>query len=298
MGDNSKTQQGHIDLEIHSDPYRYNIATGRDSEFLRSLCDALDVGVSILDEGLNYQFISQSVFRDLGMTNGELSVGDSLKKCHDLMMEKGLLTPELLEKNKLSAEDQRAHIDNNDEDVPSIVKLGNGSTHKFIRKTLPNGYTVSMSHDVSELVEKDHILEEALALGNAGYWTYDFHTKEYYLSRSLRHYFSKEDQEKIKTQGIIAIVHPEDRALFRDAMKKLSRTNDTFEATCRSNSHKGNERWSRTTGQIIRDQDRKPVRMRAFVKDVSRDRRQAQELERAKDEARFGHGGAFSQFRH
>ena len=283
-GEIDKTSQ-RVDLEIDTDPYRHNIVQGRDEVFLRSLCDALDVGVSILDKNLDYQFISNSVFRDLSIKPGELTVGDNLNKCHEVMIEKGLLTPELLEENKLSAEEQRAHIKNHREDLPAIFKLGDGSTHKFIRKTLSNGYTVSMSHNVTELVEKDRILEEALALGNSGYWTYDFATKEYYLSQSLRHYFSKEDRDKIKTQGIITIVHPEDRHLFRDALKSLNRTNDTFTITCRSNSYKGNERWSQTTGQVIRGQDGKPKKMRAFVKDVTRNRRQAQELERAKDEA-------------
>ena len=285
MGDTFKKTPQRVDLDIDTDPYRHNIAQGQDDMFLRALCDALDVGVSILDKNLDYQFISNSVFRALKMDNGELTVGDNLSKCHDLMMEKGLLTPELLEENKLSAEEQHAHIENHEEDLPTIVKLGDGSTQKFIRKTLPNGYTVSMSHDVSELVEKDRILEEALALGNSGYWTYDFASKEYYLSQSLRHYFSKEDQERIRTEGIIAIVHPEDRHLFRGALKRINKTNDTFEVTCRSNTYKGNERWSRTTGQIVRGPDGRPKRMRAFVKDITRDRLQAKELERAKDEA-------------
>lgn len=285
MGDNIQKTSQHVDLNINSEPYQYNIAPGKDKMFLRALCDALDVGVSILDENLDYQFISHSVFRDLELRNDELKVGDNLNKCHDLMIEKGLLTPKLLEENKLSAQEQLAHAESHEENLPIIVKLGDGSTHKFIRKTLPNGYTVSMSHNVTELVEKDRILEEALALGNSGYWTYDFATKKYYLSQSLRQYFSKEDREKIKTQGIIAIVHPEDRHLFRDALKALSKTNDTFMVTCRSNTYKGNERWSQTTGQVIRGQDGRPKRMRAFVKDVTRNRRQAQELERAKDEA-------------
>ena len=285
MRDNTITDKKYVDLDISTDPYSRNIAPGRDTEFLRTLCDALDVGVSILDENLNYQFISNSVFRDLGVSKSELSVGDSLSKCHSLMMEKGLLTPQLLEENKLSADDQRAHMDEHSEDLPAIVKLGDGSTHKFIRKTLPNGCTVSMSHDVSELVEKDSILEEALALGHSGYWTYDFNTKEYYLSQSLLQYFSKEDRANIKTHGIMPILHPEDRPLFRQALKSLTLENDTFEVTCRANSVKGNERWSRTTGQIIRGIDNKPTRLRAFVKDVTRDRRQALELEHAKDKA-------------
>jgi len=48
MRDNNKMGEDLVDIDINSDPYRYNISAGRDSEFLRSLCDALDVGVSIM----------------------------------------------------------------------------------------------------------------------------------------------------------------------------------------------------------------------------------------------------------
>ena len=285
MGDAQNNGHRSVDPNFQKDPYQNFIADGHDRAFLQSLCEALDVGVSILNEDLDYQFISKSVFRDLGMDGSELSVGDNLTKCHDYMIKTGLLTSELLQENKLSAQDQQARKDVEGEPAPMIMQLGDGSTHKFIRKTLPNGYTVSMSNNITELVEKDHIIEKALELGNAGYWTYDFMTKEYFLSESLRHYFSKEDQTKIKKQGILAIVHPDDRDKFRVALKSLSKTNDKFRATCRSNTLNGNERWSTTTGQVIRDKAGKPVRIRAFVKDITRQRRQAKELERAKDEA-------------
>ncbi|MEP3890696.1 MAG: response regulator [Hellea sp.] len=265
--------------------YSPQIALGHDAEFLRVLCDFLDVGVSILDENLIYKFIGSTVYKELGISTDNLQVGDPLSKCHELMLANGMLTPDILEKNKLRPKDQLERAQSDKQQAPSTMRLGNGATHRFVRKTLPSGYTISMSHDITELVEKDRILEEALALGNAGYWTYDFKTKKYYLSQSLRHYFSKTDQAKIRSHGILAIVHPDDKDLFRKAMKELSNDNDTFDVTCRSNSYKGNERWSQTTGQLIRGQDGKPTRLRAFVKDVTRDRRQAQELERAKDEA-------------
>ncbi len=285
MPQNSTETHGKIDLEINSDPYRSQIAENHDYEFLRMLCDALDVTVSILDEDMNYQFISKSVYNQLAIDETELKVGDPLSHIHDLMLANGMMTPEILEQNKLSEAEQidRAHA--HKDTAPLLVKLGDGSTHRHIRKAMPNGFTVSMSDNVSELIEKDRILDKALALGNSGYWTYDFITKKYYLSGSLRRYFSKEDQKKITKQGILSIIHPEDRDLFRQALKSISTTNDKFETTGRTSSLKGNERWSHTVGEIIRGPNGKPTKIRAFVKDVTRDRRQAQELERAKDEA-------------
>ena len=268
-------------LKLHST----QIAQGHDAEFLRVLCDFLDVGVSILDENLDYKFIGSAVYKDLNISTDNLQVGDPLSKCHELMLANGMLTPDILQQNNLSPAKQLERARLQKKEAPTTVRLGNGATHRFIRKTLPNGYTISMSQDVTELVEKDRILEEALALGNAGYWTYDFKTKEYYLSQSLRHYFSKTDQAKIRSHGILSIVHPDDKGLFRSAMKALSKNNDTFDVVSRSNSYKGNERWNQTTGQLIRNKDGSPQRIRSFVKDITRDRHQAIELESAKDKA-------------
>jgi len=274
-----------IDVEPCQDPYKNKIAKGHDAEFLRLLCDSLDVGVSILDENLRYSFIGNAVYKNLKLSTDDLQIGDPLARCHDLMLANGMLTPEMLKKNKLSVEEQVERAKANEKQTPSIVKLGNGSTHKFIRKTLPNGYTVSMAQDVTELVEKDRILEVALAQGRAGYWTYDFATKKYYLSNSLQNYLPKEKWAKIPTQGIITVIHPDDQHNFRLALRNAKTNKDKFAVTCRIIAKNGDIGWVQTNGLIIRDHDGKPKKIRAFVKDITRERRQAKELERAKDEA-------------
>ena len=285
MGEKTEIQSDRIDLDILPDPYRHHIAKGQDKVFLHALCDALDVSVSILDEDLNYQFIGDAVFKRLDIKAGDLSVGDNLSQCHELMVKSGLLTPEILSQNALTTQEQKERAEQGGKNISKKVRLGDGSVQIFTRKTLPNGLTVSMANDVSELVEKDDIIEKALALGNAGYWTYDFETKTYYLNQSLRNYFSKADQEKIARNGIIAVVHPEDRHLLLSALQSISPTNDTFTTTCRTTTLNGNVRWSMTNGKVIRDNKGKAIRLRAFVKDITRERRQSQELERAKDEA-------------
>ena len=285
MGKKTEIRAGRIDLDIVPDPYRHHIVKGQDKIFLHALCDALDVNVSILDEDLNYQFIGDAVFKSLDIKPGAISVGDNLSQCHELMIKNGLLTPELLSQNALTTQEQKERAEQGGKNISKKVRLGDGSVHIFTRKILPNGLTVSMSNDVSELVEKDDIIEKAMVLGNAGYWTYDFETKTYYLNQSLRNYFSKADQEKIARKGIIAIVHPEDRHLLLSALQSISPTNDTFTTTCRTTTLNGNVRWSMTNGKVIRDNKGKAIRLRAFVKDITRERRQSQELERAKDEA-------------
>jgi len=298
MGNTTKTTSQYVERHTNSQHYQNNIAPGKDQMFLRALCDALDVGVSILDENLDYQFISNSVFRHLEVKSDQLSIGDNLSQCHELMLAKGLLTPALIEENRLSAEEQHAHIRNNEQNVPTIVKLGNGATHKVIRRTLPNGYTVSMSHDISELVEKDRLLNEALALGRAGYWTYDVSSKSYDFSPTLQMVLPDNFMETIKDSGFLAIIHPEDRDIARKALKNVHNTNYHFRYKVRAITRTGKYVWGNTVGEIILDKDGKPAKIRAFVINIEKEKQQAEELERAKDEAiaDFRHGRTASQF--
>ncbi|WP_409433321.1 response regulator [Litorimonas sp. RW-G-Af-16] len=266
-------------------PNAKSVAEGHEAELLHTLCSALNVGVSVLDEDLRYQLISNEVYRQLGISPDQLQVGDKLSDCHDLMIKNGLITAEFLERQRLSARDLRHKKDTPDFASQNLLTLGDGTTHRHLRKTLPNGLTVSMSTDVSELVEKDEMLESALALGNSGYWTYDFETKKYRLSESFRAYLSEEDKRKVEEAGIITIVHQDDRAKFKKAIASLSSTQSKFQVSCRTVSRKGNERWSRTSGELIRNEDGRPIKIRAFVKDITADVRRSAELERMKDQA-------------
>lgn len=266
------------------DAYDGKIAKGYDAEFLRILCSSLDVGVSILDENLNYVFISDAVFRDLNVCTTQLHIGDPLSRCHELMLENGMLTPELIQKNNLS--DQKLK-DSSAQDAqrPSVIKLGNDKTFRFIRKPISNGYTVSMARDITELVEKDRILEESLTLGYAGYWTYDLSTKDYYLSNSMSAQVSDNVRQEIDRLGLMGLFHPQDRDVFKQALKTALKTNNKFDIVSRYTLKHGKIGWAQVTGQIILNQYGKPKQVRAFVKDVTRERRQAKELEKATDEA-------------
>jgi len=267
------------------DNYDKKIEPGHEKAFLRMLCDNLDISVSILDEDLNYRFISSLVYEHLNISPDTLSVGDPLSKCHDLMIANGMMTPEIMDKNKLSVDEHLIRVQNNIDNNTTMVELGDGTTHRFTRKSLDNGYTVSMTTNVSELVEKDKLLEQALGLGNAGYWIYDFKTKEYTLSPSLKMFFSERDIQKVQTQGIITTVHPDDRKIFKEALQSITSGNSRFEFTARTVNCAGYQLWGHTVGEILRGNDGKPKKIRAFVKDVSNHKKISAELTQAKDEA-------------
>ena len=260
-------------------------ALRRDAEHLKLLAQHLESGVSILDENMNYVFISDSVYKNVGADPSQLKIGDPLSKCHEIMVENGLFTQEMLDNQQLSPQAQMRRNESGEKQAARLVTLGDGSTHRFIRKPMPCGKTVSIADDVSQLVEKDQLLDMALALGHAGYWSLDIATKTYTISKSLYAFFGPDIGHKVKKSGIVSVVHPDDRLRFKDALANAPKNGNRFEVTARSMTHRGDVRFATTSGEIIRDAQGKAIRIQAFVKDVTLERRQAAELEQAKDEA-------------
>jgi len=257
----------------------------RDAEYLRILAETLVSGVSILDEDMNYLFLSDSVYNSVGATRDELKPGDPLSKCHEIMVANGLFTDESLKGQDLSATTQILRNAAGEDTGARLVTLGDGTTHRFVRKHLPCGKTVSIADDVSELVEKNKLLDTAMKLGDAGYWSFDIATRTYTLSNSLYAFFGPDIGHKVQKAGIVTMIIPEDRHMLKTALANAPRTGNRFEVTCRSKNQKGHERLATTTGEIIRDAQGKAIRIQAHVRDVTNTRRQAAELEKAKDEA-------------
>ena len=263
------------------------VEPGQEREFLNMILQNLDVGVAILDEDMRYRLLSNASIRQLKLGEGDIQLGDPLSKMHAVMAEKGMMTPEIMAQNALSEDEQRkkALSGADEENTSRLVKLGDGTTHRFCRQVLGNGYTMSVASDVTELVEKDRLLDAALYLGNAGYWIYDFGTKTYTLSKSLQDYLDQDTLKNVYTQGIVSIVPPEDREIVKSAIGGLTREKSRFEIETRTKARDGSLRWSRTNAEIVYDPNGRPLRLRAFVKDVDREHRQQAALESATEEA-------------
>ena len=259
------------------------IEEGQEAAFFQMIDEALDVGIAILDENMIYRYMGKGMLEQLCLPEGTLKVGDSLKDCHNAMLKFGVFAKEGIQDSRNSIQTNLSGDVLKDKNF--IHKFSNGRRIQLVRKNLSNGYLVSMAFDVTTLVEKDEILEESLRLGLAGYWTYDFASKTYALSKTLHNYFGPKQVENIYKTGMICIVHKDDRAKFKHAFSNISQTDDLFDVTCRTISVLGNERFSRSTGKIYRNVDGKPVSIRTFVNDVTKEHHQAMALEKAKDEA-------------
>ncbi len=262
---------------------RERLAADLTKSGLSILDQTLDVGISILNENLEYQYLNREMYEQLGVTTSQLKVGDPLSKCHDLMIKNGFLTPEIMEKAKLSSHEQ--HQRGKDNEFDGTMELANGRTMRLRRTKLANGYTVSVSSDITDLVEKDKMLSDSMHLGRSGYWIIDLKTKKTELSNTLKVYFSKETQKQIAQHGINITAIPEDRHILPEAIKAAAAGNSRFEIKSRTLDGDGEPRRNFTSGEILRDETGRPFKIRAFVKDITEEYEKSQALKKAKDEA-------------
>jgi len=193
-----------------------------DTDILRMLDEGLDVSFGLLNHDLRYVFISQHSYRLLGITRDDVDVGDHITTMHNIMIKNGLLTPEMMKDNELSVEHKTNRLTNINSEIRRM-KMGNGHTVEFTRVPLSNGYIAAIAHDVSDLAEKDALLTQALAIGKAGYWTYSFKDKSYTVNSTFAYVLSDEHLANVDKYGILAIIHPEDRHLFKAAIKGIKK---------------------------------------------------------------------------
>ena len=276
-------------------PRDHIIQSGYESDILEALTMSLTGSISVLDEDLNYRFISAATYGNFGFSPEDLKVGDNLSDCHELMVRKGLITDKILESARLS--ETQTQGAGNGEVFTQTMRLKDGALKRITRRKLTNGLTVSLTCDISDLHEKTQILEETLELGKSAYWIYDIPSKKYELSETMWRFVGENRMESFNAHGILALVYPEDRDIFKSGLANSIKTNGffTFEARHRLNENdkqKNREKgidadyiWARTTCAVIRDDDGKPLKIRAFVQNITRHKAQEAALEHAKDEA-------------
>jgi len=256
------------------------------NEYLNMLDMALDMSVSILDENLDYLYLNTATYESLGLTPDEIGPGDNLQRIHQLMHEKGLLNPEIIETNKLSQEQQvqRGPASR----YSKVMRLADGRTMRLTRTQLENGHTISVSSDVTELVEKERLLEHSMRLGKSGYWEFDFSKSKLVLSDTLSAHFGR-DQARMAIskglKGMVQLIVPEDRPIAIKSLKKVMKGQKRIAYRVRSKNAAGKIIWSQNYGEVIYNKKNKPEKIRVFVIDITSDVKRSHELERAKDQA-------------
>ena len=286
------------DVDITDDmivPRDHVIKPGYEIEILEALANSLTGSISILDENLDYCFLSPATYTNMGFSADELKVGDNLSDCHKLMVQKGLLSDNTLDVARLS--EAQSKSTGNGEVHTQTMRLKTGALKRITRRKLTNGLTVSIACDISDLHEKTQILEETLVLGKSAYWIYDIATKKYDISETFWSYLGEERLEQFNKYGIFSLLFKEDKKYFKDGLAKAIKSTGRVELIGRHklnaehiklNKAKGRDEdfiWAKSSCEVIRDEDGKPIKIRAFVQNITEIKIQEKALEEAKDKA-------------
>ena len=264
-------QQGHHDESRH-----------QIQELVAMLDVAMPVGISIMDADMRYVLFNSQHYRMMGLTQEDIGPGNTAAELIALLAERGVIDPSAPEAEGLDAAPGEDHAVG--ELRERITPLLDGRHIRLSRVKLANGYTVDINEDVTDLVTTQELLEDAMEMGQSGYWIYDFESRDYRYSDSLARFLGPERLAKALREGPISNVHDDDRPKYRAALASLSETNDSFEVVTRS-TLVDRPFWFESRGKLLRFPDGRPYQLRCHTRNVTKDQLQQRELARAKDEA-------------
>jgi len=161
---------------------------------------------------------------------------------------------------------------------------------------LPDGSTVVVRTDVSELVERDRSLRESQAglaaaqrIAKLGSWELDLGDLDNLGSNALRwsdetfRIFGYEpNQIEVSNERFFRAVHPDDRAKIREAVGRVIKTGVAYSIEHRVIRPDGSEIVVHERSDIVSDPDGRPVKMVGTIQDVTEQRA----AERKRDEFR------------
>jgi len=129
--------------------------------------------------------------------------------------------------------------------------------------------------NVEETLRKNQEnLKRAERIGKIGNWEWNVLTNEIVWSDEVyRIYGMDPARNKPSYEIVVQTVAPEDQKKFVDAVESAVRDGAHFEGEYRMIGLDGVERFTHTTGEVIRDQDGNPLSMFGIVQDIT-DRKQ------------------------
>ena len=275
---------GHQNQSISGTPRipEFRLLADHENEILHMLDEGLNIIIILMDDLQNIVYISQKTYEILGINHNHIKIGDPITRLHAYMKHEGILPEDFSSNDRINS---RSDINNSDKTAVYQVQNKYGQVFECHRSILSNGYIAITASDITDLKEKDHMLFDALAIGNAGYWIYNFKDDDYEFSPTLKTMLSKAQRDLIRAKGITAAVHPDDKGIMRQALKDIPKNNGNFEFLSRLQSRTGDYVWGRTIGKLIHDETGAAKELRTFVINVEKEIRQSNALTRAKDEA-------------
>ena len=128
----------------------------------------------------------------------------------------------------------------------------------------------------SELEQRDHELDLLLAATSLGIWHWDLTTGKITRRGPIEKIFGAPPEAyKGTIDGLIALIHPDDRLEFRRAVERARNERGLYEHEFRVVTADGSPRWLQGKGRFTYDGAGLPITMEGIVLDVTQ-RREAQ----------------------
>ena len=136
-----------------------------------------------------------------------------------------------------------------------------------------------------ELERRKRQHELALRAANAGSWDWDILAGTLSWSDTIEAIFGFSQGEFPGTyEAFLTCVHPEDRSHVVEAVDACLKQGRKYDIEHRIVWPDGSVRWVSETGDVIRNESRRPVRMLGVVKDITHRQTIREELRKARDE--------------
>ena len=140
-----------------------------------------------------------------------------------------------------------------------------------------NGCTLVI-RDISVSSRYRNLFEIAMNAADAGFWSMDFKSGKFTYSSSVARRLSDEELIHLQTNGLFAIIHPEDLAAITSEWQEVIQSKRDFDFKYRVRIESRGEMWQRSIGQIDCAPDGTPLGATAFVMDISEEMNKANAL--------------------
>ncbi|HSK23615.1 MAG TPA: PAS domain S-box protein [Egicoccus sp.] len=133
---------------------------------------------------------------------------------------------------------------------------------------------ISYGRDVSERVEATRRLEQLEVLADIGSWQWNLHDRTLHWSRQYRRILGVSDDENPTIERVMELIHPDDRERVRGRAEITSAGQDQpGGATYRIVRPDGEERVVEGRGELVSDDQGRPLRMFGTIQDVTESHR-------------------------
>jgi len=131
-----------------------------------------------------------------------------------------------------------------------------------------------------ELRESEERMRLAARAAELGFWDWDIKRDEVWIDDVGKERTGTSGPGLANHERYLSLVHPDDRDRVRQALDEAIQHHREFEADFRMTSPNGDERWITASGQVERDAQGEPLRLRGISMDITARRQFESELQK------------------